>query len=458
MRVAIGSDHAGFALKGHLSETLRSLGHEVFDVGTDSEQPVDYPPICAAVGRLVATGDVDRGIVLGGVGPGRADRRQQGARRAGGAVQRSVHGTHVPRAQRRQRPLDRRPHRGRTGLADEILDAVAHDALRGRPPRAPDRPDRRDRAGVTRAPHGLASVRPDAIVTSRGSPMPWPTTPDDELFGMIDREVERQNTTIQLIASRELRVAGGAAGDGVGAHQQVQRGLPGQALLRRQRGHRPGRGPGPRRGRRRCSGPSTPTSSPTPAPTPTWPSTSPLLEPGDTVLGLRLDQGGHLTHGSPVNASGTPLPLRVLRRDAESDERIDFDQVRDLALRAPAQDHRRRRHRLPADHRPGAVPRDRRRGRGAVHVRRRPHRRARSPAASTPTRSRYADIVTFTTHKTLRGPRGGCILAGPSTPADRQGGVPRPAGRSARPRHRGQGGGLPRGRRPEFSDVRRSRS
>ncbi|MGH9228478.1 MAG: ribose 5-phosphate isomerase B [Acidimicrobiales bacterium] len=70
MRVAIGSDHAGFALKAHLSQTLISLGHDVDDLGTDSEEPVDYPPICAAVGRAVAKGEADRGIVLGGSGQG----------------------------------------------------------------------------------------------------------------------------------------------------------------------------------------------------------------------------------------------------------------------------------------------------------------------------------------------------------------------------------------------------
>ncbi|HEX8804453.1 MAG TPA: ribose 5-phosphate isomerase B [Acidimicrobiales bacterium] len=68
--MAIGSDHAGFALKEHLTETLRSLGHEVVDMGTDSDQSVDYPPICAAVGRAAAEGEADRGIVLGGSGQG----------------------------------------------------------------------------------------------------------------------------------------------------------------------------------------------------------------------------------------------------------------------------------------------------------------------------------------------------------------------------------------------------
>ena len=70
LRVAIGSDHAGFLLKQHLIETLAKLGHEVSDFGTDSEESVDYPPICAAVGRAVTRGNADRGVVLGGSGQG----------------------------------------------------------------------------------------------------------------------------------------------------------------------------------------------------------------------------------------------------------------------------------------------------------------------------------------------------------------------------------------------------
>jgi ribose 5-phosphate isomerase B len=70
MRIAIGADHAGFALKQHLADTLRRLGHDVDDRGTHSETPVDYPPICADVARLVAGGRADRGIVVGGSGQG----------------------------------------------------------------------------------------------------------------------------------------------------------------------------------------------------------------------------------------------------------------------------------------------------------------------------------------------------------------------------------------------------
>jgi ribose 5-phosphate isomerase B len=70
VRIAIGSDHAGFRLKEHLTSVLRDGGHDVVDLGTDSEEPVDYPPICAGVGREVGEGRVGRGIVLGGSGQG----------------------------------------------------------------------------------------------------------------------------------------------------------------------------------------------------------------------------------------------------------------------------------------------------------------------------------------------------------------------------------------------------
>ena len=70
MKIAIGADHAGYELKTHLITTLKELGHEVEDLGTHSEESVDYPPICAAVGRAVARGEAERGIVLGGSGQG----------------------------------------------------------------------------------------------------------------------------------------------------------------------------------------------------------------------------------------------------------------------------------------------------------------------------------------------------------------------------------------------------
>jgi ribose 5-phosphate isomerase B len=69
-RIAIGADHAGFALKQHFLPFLADLGHQVLDLGTDSEEPTDYVEYCAAVGRAVRDGESDFGVVLGGSGQG----------------------------------------------------------------------------------------------------------------------------------------------------------------------------------------------------------------------------------------------------------------------------------------------------------------------------------------------------------------------------------------------------
>jgi len=73
MRIAIGADHAGFALKERLQRELVARGHEVVDLGTGSaDVPVDYPDFCFPVAERVADGRAERGIVLGGSGIGEA--------------------------------------------------------------------------------------------------------------------------------------------------------------------------------------------------------------------------------------------------------------------------------------------------------------------------------------------------------------------------------------------------
>ena len=72
MRIAIGSDHAGFEYKQMLITVLRSRGHEVADFGTDSPASVDYPKFIRPVALAVAAGEYERGIVLGGSGNGEA--------------------------------------------------------------------------------------------------------------------------------------------------------------------------------------------------------------------------------------------------------------------------------------------------------------------------------------------------------------------------------------------------
>ena len=83
MRVAVGSDHAGYRYKGRIAGWLRERGHDVTDYGTDSaDEPVDYPKFVRPVAEAVARGEFDRGIVLGGSGNGEAmaANRVRGAR------------------------------------------------------------------------------------------------------------------------------------------------------------------------------------------------------------------------------------------------------------------------------------------------------------------------------------------------------------------------------------------
>ncbi|MHC4712171.1 MAG: ribose 5-phosphate isomerase B [Planctomycetota bacterium] len=70
MRIAVGSDHAGFELKGKIISHLGGLGHEILDVGTESGEDTDYPIYAHRVGRKVADGSAERGVVVCGTGIG----------------------------------------------------------------------------------------------------------------------------------------------------------------------------------------------------------------------------------------------------------------------------------------------------------------------------------------------------------------------------------------------------
>ncbi len=134
-----------------------------------------------------------------------------------------------------------------------------------------------------------------------------------------------------------------------------------------------------------------------------------LLNPGDTVLGLSLDHGGHLTHGSPVNASGILYNFKSYGVTS-GEERIDFEQMRDLALEhrpkmivAGTTSYPRR-----LDPEPFKAIADEV---GALLMFDIAHLAGLVAGGAHPNPVPYADVVTFTTHKTLRGPRGGCILS-----------------------------------------------
>ncbi|MBI4884399.1 MAG: serine hydroxymethyltransferase [Actinobacteria bacterium] len=239
-------------------------------------------------------------------------------------------------------------------------------------------------------------------------PFPSDTTPDTEVLDLIDREVQRQVTGLQLIASENFTSPAVMQAVGSALTNKYSEGYPGKryyggnSVIDQVEALAIDRV-------KRLFGAEHANVQPHSGANANMCAYQAVLQPGDTVLGLSLDHGGHLTHGSPVNASGK-LYHFVAYKVTPGDERIDMDQVRELALQ----------------HRPkmivaGTTSYPRRIDPaafkaiadevGALFMFDAAHIAGLIAGDAHPNPVPFADIVTFTTHKTLRGPRGGCILS-----------------------------------------------
>ena len=129
-RIAVGSDHAGFDLKQHLVTFLSAQGHDVDDQGTHSSESVDYPDICAGVGRTVRDGDADWGIVIGGSGQGEqlAANKVRGVR---AALCNCLYTARMARAHNDANVLSIGGRVVGTGLAEEIVTLFATTGFEG---------------------------------------------------------------------------------------------------------------------------------------------------------------------------------------------------------------------------------------------------------------------------------------------------------------------------------------
>ena len=238
-------------------------------------------------------------------------------------------------------------------------------------------------------------------------PFPSDTDPDTVVMDLIDREVERQTTGIQLIASENFTSPAVMAAVGSALTNKYSEGYPGkryyggnaivddieQLAIDRVK---------------ELFGADHANVQPHSGANANMCVYQALLEPGDTVLGLSLDHGGHLTHGSPVNASG--LLYNFVAYGTGAEDRIDMDNVRELALQhrpkmivAGTTSYPRRLDPEPFKKIADEV--------GALLMFDIAHLAGLVAGGAHPNPVPYADVVTFTTHKTLRGPRGGCILS-----------------------------------------------
>ena len=230
---------------------------------------------------------------------------------------------------------------------------------------------------------------------------------DPELADVLRREITRQNTTIQLIASENFTSPAVLAAQGSELTNKYSEGYPGKRYyggnyvvddaeeLARQRV---------------CAlfGADHANVQPHSGANANMGAYLALLEPGDKVMGMRLDQGGHLTHGSPVNFSGRIYKFVAYGIDSDT-EVLDYDQIADIARQerpkaiiAGATAYPRiidfPAFRAIADEV------------GALLIVDAAHIAGLIAGGAHPSPLPYADVMTFTTHKTMRGPRGGAIL------------------------------------------------
>ena len=400
MKIAIGADHAGFQLKEDIRQHLQSKGHEVDDRGTHSAASCDYPDFALAVARAVAGGAADYGILIcsTGVGMAIAANKVPGVRAAIGTC---VDEVFLVRSHNDANVLTLGARYVDEHAAENLVHAfLTTDFEGGRHSR------RLAKIAAVEAAGGAAPWERSAMSEQERLSRPLAES-DPEVYRAIRGELERQNSRLELIASENFTSEASLEAAGSVFTNKYAEGYPGKRYyggcefadvvetLARDRAkqlfHAEHANVQPHSGAQANMA-----------------AYFAVLQPGDTILGMNLSHGGHLTHGHPLNFSGKlykVVPYGV-RRD---DETIDYDELA----------------RLADEHKPklivaggSAYPRilDFPRFRqiadsaGALLMVDMAHFSGLVAAGLHPNPCEYADIVTSTTHKTLRGPRAGVIL------------------------------------------------
>jgi glycine hydroxymethyltransferase len=384
--IVIASDHRGTKLKAALRERLEAAGHDVVDVGTHGDDPVDYPDYAAAVARSVSRGEVPRGIVIcgSGLGVSYTANRFPGVRAAW------VQDTEAARMSREHNdanvlalPADRVDVDHAWPIVTTWLDTPFQG---GRHQRRVEK--------IDQLSSGAGSLR--ALEQA-----------DPEIARCVRSEARRQATNLELIASENFVSEAVLEAAGTVCTNKYAEGYPGRRYyggcevvdeiesLAIERA-------------KALFGSDHANVQPHSGSQANEAVYRAVCEVGDTVLAMNLDHVGHLTHGSPVNFSGMLykiVPYGV-RRDTEE---IDYDELRRIA-----KESRPRMIQCGTTAYSRVVDftafREIADEVGAVLFADIAHIAGLVVAGLHPSPVGKAHIVTTTTHKTLRGPRGGLIL------------------------------------------------
>jgi glycine hydroxymethyltransferase len=377
--LALGADHAGYALKEVLREHLEKRGYSVLDLGTHGPASVDYPAYGRAVAEAVTSGRAGLGILVcgSGVGVSIAANKVPNARAAlvttpqVAALSRQHNDANILCLGARETPVER---------AVEIVEAFLAAEFEG---------GRHERRVLQLESQGrLAAVDPD-------------------IFSIIEQEKRRQEENIELIASENFTSAAVQAVQGSVLTNKYAEGYPrkrwyggceyvdeaeqlaidrAKALFGAEHANvQPHSGSGANMGVYFA-----------------------LLKPGDKLLTMDLSHGGHLTHGNKANFSGKFFEI-VHYGVRKEDERLDYEGLATLA-----REHRPKMITVGASAysrtidfaRIGEIAREI----GALLLADIAHIAGLVATGLHPSPIPHADFVTTTTHKTLRGPRGGLIL------------------------------------------------
>ncbi len=382
--IVLGGDHRGTVLKTAIATKLVAAGYEVKDFGPDGEASVNYPEHAAPAARAVSEGEASRGIVICGSGLGVSYTANRFPRVRAALV----HDVEMAKAARQHNDANMLALSGDRLDEDEawaIVEAWLETPFEG----------------------GRHVVRVEQIDTLTRSHSVALAAQDPTVANILAREAKRQADNLELIASENfVSEAVLEAVGSIGTNKYAE-GYPGKryyggcdvldevenlAIDRAKELFG-------------CDHVNVQPHSGSQANQAIYQA---LIEPGDTVLAMNLDHGGHLTHGSPVNFSGKLYNIVPYGVNEET-ERIDYDQLRELAL-----EHRPKLIQCGATAYSRIIDFDRFREIadevGALVFADIAHIAGLVATGHHPTPVGRAHVIGTTTHKTLRGPRGGMIL------------------------------------------------